>query len=107
MSRRPHHPAGRRFRYRPRIHGERGRVLGESVSLRKVREHKAGWIHFIGNAAVLALAFASWVLRLGDPSDAVVPLGIMLSVSWTAILAITGWYGGELSYRHGVGVTGE
>lgn len=31
-------------------------------------------------------------------------LGLVLSSTIGALLAVTGWYGGELSYRHLVGV---
>jgi uncharacterized membrane protein len=36
---------------------------------------------------------------------AVIPLGIALSLITDGILVVTGWMGGELSYRHRVGVT--
>lgn len=32
------------------------------------------------------------------------PLGIVLSAVVAGILTITGWFGGELSYRHRIGV---
>lgn len=65
---------------------------------------RIGWIHFVGNAVALVLAAVSWAIRVGDPVDAVVPTGIVLSGAVAAILGVTGWAGGELSYRHGIGV---
>jgi uncharacterized membrane protein len=61
-----------------------------------------GWIHLGGNAAVLGLTAASLAVR-GDRGRVPVPAA-MLSVSAAALLLLTGWMGGELSYRHRVGV---
>jgi uncharacterized membrane protein len=78
--------------------------LVDFVTISRVRELRAAWIHFIGNATAIALAAVSWILRLPDPSDAVLPGGLVLSAAIAAILGLTGWYGGELSYRYRVGV---
>ncbi len=63
-----------------------------------------GWKHFLGNAAALALSLANWLLRLDDPAAAVLPWGVLLSLAVAGILAVTGWAGGELSYRYRIGV---
>ena len=63
--------------------------------------------HFLGNLAVVVLAAISWLLRLDDPADASLPLGIIFSGVWSAILLVTGWLGGDLSYRYGVGLQGR
>ena len=69
------------------------------------RAKRVGTWHALGNAAVLALFFLSWLLRRGDPAapptGAIVAglMGVMLSV-------IAAWLGGELVYRLGVGVDG-
>jgi uncharacterized membrane protein len=78
--------------------------LVDFLSLAHVRELRAAWIHFIGNATAIALAAVSWILRLPDPAEAVLPGGLLLSAIIAAILGVTGWYGGELSYRHRIGV---
>ena len=44
---------------------------------------------------------------MGDAAAAVLPWGLALSALTTALLAVTGWYGGELAYRHMIGVTGH
>ena len=75
------------------------------VTLPAVRRFTAAWVHLAGNSIVLALAFVSLLFRVGSPIEAVVPLGITLSLVVTGILVLTGWLGGELSYRHRVGVT--
>jgi uncharacterized membrane protein len=42
--------------------------------------------------------------RWDDAAAGVLPLGIVLSGLVTVILVVTGWYGGELAYRHPIGV---
>lgn len=73
-------------------------------TIERARTHRAGWIHLIGNAAALLLAGINTLLRWGQPADGVFPWGIILSVVVALLLAVTGWYGGELSYKHKIGV---
>lgn len=81
--------------------------LTDFVTIPRVREYRTAWAHLLGNAAALALAAISWLLRLPDAADAVLPGGIVLSAITVAILGVTGWLGGELSYRHKIGVIEE
>jgi uncharacterized membrane protein len=81
--------------------------LIDFITIRRVREHKIAWIHFIGNATVLVLALINWLLRLSNLLENVPPWGIALSIITAAILLITGWAGGELAYRHKIGVIGD
>lgn len=78
--------------------------LIDFVTIRRVREHSIAWGHMIGNVAVMILAATSWFLRLGDAAAAVIPWGLTISLINALILTVTGWLGGELSYRHRVGV---
>ena len=78
--------------------------LTDFVTLDRPRAYAAGWIHAIGNAAVLGLSAVSLRLRLADEERAIVPWGLALSALTAAILTVTGWLGGELSYRHKIGV---
>ena len=73
----------------------------------RIREHQSAWFHGIGNVVVIVLAAISWWLRLGDSAAAILPWGITLSAIITLLLVITGWLGGELSYRHKIGVMRE
>ena len=70
----------------------------------RIRQLRIAWIHFGGNALVLALAFISVLRRRDDPSEAVAPWGLILSIAISTILVVTGWLGGEMSYRHKIGV---
>jgi uncharacterized membrane protein len=61
--------------------------------------------HFIGNATVLVLALISLILRLSQgAAEGALPWGLVLSVVIALILSYTGWLGGELAFRHRVGV---
>ncbi len=81
--------------------------LVDFLTIARAREHRIGWIHALGNGAVLVLALVSLLWRRGDPIAAVFPWGITLSGVITILLVVTGWAGGELAYRHMVGVTGH
>lgn len=62
-----------------------------------------GILHGVGNVAVLTLFAISFILRQGIASD---PGGIpvLLSVIASGFAIVTGWLGGELVDRLGVGV---
>ena len=76
------------------------------VGRRQVRAHTASWVHAGGNVAALGLGAASLVVRAvaRDERSAVLPAGLALSVAAGTVLLVTGWLGGELSYRHRIGV---
>jgi uncharacterized membrane protein len=69
-----------------------------------VRSHTAAWVHFLGNALVLVLSFFNFMNRSSDNADTVSMLGLSLSFIQVLILLVTGWLGGELSYRYRVGI---
>lgn len=74
------------------------------ASIRHAR-HQIGWIHFIGNVALLLVGMVNWYLRTGEArAEAIWPWGLALTLVTAAILGVTGWAGGELSYRYKVGV---
>ena len=70
----------------------------------RIRQLRIAWIHFGGNALVMVLALISLLRRRDDPSEAVAPIGLLLSIAISTILIVTGWLGGEMSYRHKIGV---
>lgn len=81
--------------------------LVDFATIRRVREHVAGWIHASSNVLALFIAFWNIFLRWNDPATAVFPWGVLLSILVAVLIAVAGWYGGELPYRHLIGVTGE
>ena len=67
------------------------------------RAKRIGRLHGIGNVVVVALFAASWWIRRGDVEHPAI-VAIVLSAVAAAIATVTGWLGGELVDRLGVGV---
>jgi uncharacterized membrane protein len=74
--------------------------LGE----RRIRAIGHAWHHMLGNLLAVSVSIVNLLLRLGDPAAAIVPTGLALSAVVALLLTFTGWKGGELVFRHGVGV---
>jgi uncharacterized membrane protein len=73
-------------------------------TIKRARAHTAGWIHIIGNLTAVALSAVSWFLRTRDAAGTILPTGLISSALVAGVLLVTGWMGGELSYRYLVGV---
>lgn len=71
---------------------------------KEIRAYRAAWIHFLGNLAAVIVALVNLWLRWKEPAMISQPWCLALSFIVLAILGVTGWYGGELSYRHRIGV---
>lgn len=80
--------------------------LLDFFKISRVRQHSAGWIHLIGNVAVVLLSLVNLFLRWSDRSATILPAGLILSLVVATILGVTGWYGAELVFRHKVAVIG-
>jgi len=78
-------------------------VLGEP----RIRSLAAAWVHAGGNVIVLVLAIFNSFVHTHDAYTSVVPTGLTLSVITVLILLVTGWLGGELVFRHRVGMRPE
>jgi uncharacterized membrane protein len=59
------------------------------------------WLHSLGYALVLILSIINAFVHSRDAYTSVVPLGMALSAAVVVILAITGWVGWHMAYRHG------
>lgn len=68
------------------------------------RAKRIGLMHGAGNVVVVALFAVSWFMRLNDPSHLPPTLSIVLELMGAGIAGVTGWLGGELVDRLGVGV---
>jgi uncharacterized membrane protein len=67
------------------------------------RAKRVGLLHGVGNVLVVALFILSWILR--RPTPDVPPTGaIVAGLGGFVLAAVTGWLGGELVGRLGVGV---
>ena len=67
------------------------------------RAYRVGLWHGLGNALVLVLFAASWLLRRDAPTEPGAA-AIVLSVAGGGLALATAWLGGELVDRLGVGV---
>ena len=67
------------------------------------RAKRVGRLHAIGNVIVLVLFGASWWLRRGEPWNPSM-IALALAIGGFALSGLTGWLGGELVNRMGVGV---
>lgn len=67
------------------------------------RANRIGVLHGLGNVVVVLLFAISWFLRRGAPSA---PSAGALTFSFVGVLLalVTGWLGGELADRLGVGI---
>jgi uncharacterized membrane protein len=70
----------------------------------RIRALPRAWQHGIGNALALLVAVVNVFLRRPEWTGGELPFGIILSFVTVGILGFTGWLGGDLVYRHGVGV---
>jgi uncharacterized membrane protein len=67
------------------------------------RAKKIGLLHGVGNLVVTGLFGANWLLRRRRPAR-ITRKGLALSTSGALLALMTGWLGGELVNRLGVGV---
>lgn len=81
--------------------------LIDFATIHRVRSHRAGKVHLVTNSLALAFVGLNLAIRAGDVADAVLPWGLFLTLVTGTFLGVGGWFGGELTYRHGVGVTGH
>lgn len=77
--------------------------LADFILMKKVRQHVVAWSHMIVGIMVLSLAATNVQLRWDDPVAAVLPWGIVVSAVLALMVSITGWLGGTLTFRHGIG----
>jgi uncharacterized membrane protein len=69
------------------------------------RAKRIGMIHGLGNVLVLILFGVSWLFRSDEANHIPAPSALIVSFVAFAIAGITGWLGGELVDRLGVGVS--
>jgi uncharacterized membrane protein len=69
----------------------------------RTRAKGIGLLHGLGNLTVLGFFGASWLMRRDAP-EAPEAAALILSLLGVALVTVTGWLGGELVNRLGVGV---
>jgi len=70
------------------------------------RAKAIGLRHGVGNVVVVTLFSASWLLRRREPRQPGT-VAIVLSLLGVSLAGVTGWLGGELVERLGVGVDSD
>lgn len=80
--------------------------LMDFIRIGRVRKHTAGWAHMYANVTSLVLTAINLGLRLGAPQENILYTGLIISTVVATLLGIGGWFGGELIYRHKIGVIG-
>ena len=68
----------------------------------RIRELRAAWLHMFANLVAVVLELVNFGMRLAD-KRAAGSTGLILSIAVAVILLFSGWMGGEMVYRHGVG----
>jgi uncharacterized membrane protein len=68
------------------------------------RAKRIGLTHGVGNIVVVVLFAISWLLRAGAESWTPNALALVCSIAAVVLAVATGWLGGELVERLGVGV---
>ena len=71
---------------------------------RRIRALSHAWQHMIGNLVAVLLSVFNLFIRLGDPEAALLSLGLPISAVVALLLVFTGWRGGDLVFRHRVGI---
>ena len=67
------------------------------------RAHSTGVVHALLSVSMVVLFAVSWLLRVGASGEPGA-IAIILSLLGASLAVVTGWFGGELVERLGVGV---
>jgi uncharacterized membrane protein len=68
------------------------------------RARRVGAVHGVGNDVVLVLFAVSWLMRMNEPAHVATDAALTVALLGAALALVTGWLGGELVARLGVGV---
>jgi uncharacterized membrane protein len=85
-------------------HLARGTGLIDVFGDKRVRRLSDTRVHAISIAIALLISLYNWYTRFEHGSSAVVPTGLVLSIIVVLVLLVAGWKGGEMVFRHSVGV---
>lgn len=72
-----------------------------------IRRRSASWTHFVIAVMLLSILGANFGHRLGNPADAVLPVGILLSMLALGFTGLAGWHGGKLVFEYQIGTSGN
>jgi uncharacterized membrane protein len=77
------------------------------IGINRARTLSIGLGDGIGNILVLFITGTNYLWRVGGEAVTASSYGIILTAAAVAVLMLTGWLGGNLVFRHGIGVTGR
>lgn len=80
--------------------------LIDYLSIQELRRLPSAHVHAAGNLIAIGLAAANLAFRAGGDAD-VTAGNLVLSFAVAGILVVTAWLGGELSYRHRIGIIAD
>ena len=80
--------------------------LIDFLSIRQARALSAGWLHFLATDLAIFISTFNLIARLPDHQEAVLFTGLAYSVVVAVLLVIASGLGGQLVFRHGIGVYG-
>ena len=72
---------------------------------RRIRRLPVARLHLMGNVLALVLSIANFLVHTRGGAMAFMPTGLILSGIVALLLLFNGWLGGEMVFRHGVGVS--
>ena len=72
--------------------------IADFVANKRVRSHRPGWFHSVGNALVLLISLWNAFVHSRDAYTSVVPTGIILSGIAAVLVLITAWIGNSSHY---------
>ncbi len=70
----------------------------------RIRALADAWRHMIGNVILVVVEAVNFYLRCRDGAGVIAPYGVILSGVGVALLLFTAFMGGQLVFRHRVGV---
>jgi uncharacterized membrane protein len=80
-------------------------VLDWTAIPRRTRAKRIGTVHGLGNVIMVAFFVGALLVRMGEPRLLPTTVAIVLELAGLALAMLTGWLGGELVSRLGVGVS--
>jgi uncharacterized membrane protein len=69
-----------------------------------IRQLSAAWWHLGGNVLMSLISIVDWILRYGVGAEAGSHAYLWMSLVVVLLLVFNGWMGGQLVFRHRVGV---
>lgn len=69
-----------------------------------IRKRVSSWIHAVAGVVLLAIAGTNWGLRIEDHVQAVLPMGLLMSILASVFVGLAGWHGGKLVFDQGIGL---